>query len=158
MKASSISQIKKELKYASKEELIEIVLRIGKYKVENKELLSYLLFDSSDEQGYIDKIKLYMDFQFEIINRENYYFIKKSVRKILRVTKRFIKYSKNIETETTLLIHFCKNLEEMDPSYKYNQVLLNMYFRQLNLIEKNLEEMHEDLSYDFRREVDLLIK
>ncbi|CAI8190025.1 hypothetical protein OAP07_05390 [Bacteroidia bacterium] len=158
MKASSISQIKKELKYASKEELIEIVLRIGKYKVENKELLSYLLFDSSDEQGYIDKIKVYMDFQFEIINRENYYFIKKSVRKILRVTKRFIKYSKNIETETTLLIHFCKNLEEMDPSYKYNQVLLNMYFRQLNLIEKNLEKMHEDLSYDFRREVDLLIK
>lgn len=158
MKASSISQIKKELKYASKEELIEIILRIGKYKVENKELLSYLLFDSSDEQGYIDKIKVYMDFQFEIINRENYYFIKKSVRKILRVTKRFIKYSKNIETETTLLIHFCKNLEEMDPSYKYNQVLLNMYFRQLNLIEKNLEKMHEDLSYDFRREVDLLIK
>mgnify|MGYP001487981087 FL=1 len=158
MKASSISQIKKELKYASKEELIEIVLRIGKYKVENKELLSYLLFDSSDEQGYIDKIKVYMDFQFEIVNRENYYFIKKSVRKILRVTKRFIKYSKNIETETTLLIHFCKNLEEMDPSYKYNQVLLNMYFRQLNLIEKNLEKMHEDLSYDFRREVDLLIK
>ncbi|MBL6729493.1 MAG: hypothetical protein ISP74_01105 [Bacteroidia bacterium] len=158
MKASSISQIKKELKFASKEELIEIVLRIGKYKVENKELLSYLLFDSSDEQGYIDKIKVYMDFQFEIINRENYYFIKKSVRKILRVTKRFIKYSKNIETETTLLIHFCKNLEEMDPSYKYNQVLLNMYFRQLSLIEKNLEKMHEDLSYDFRREVDLLIK
>ncbi len=158
MKASSISQIKKELKYASKEELIEIVLRIGKYKVENKELLSYLLFDSSDEQGYIDKIKVYMDFQFEIVNRENYYFIKKSVRKILRITKRFIKYSKNIETETTLLIHFCKNLEEMDPSYKYNQVLLNMYFRQLNLIEKNLEKMHEDLSYDFRREVDLLIK
>jgi|TARA_B100001059_G_scaffold223652_1_gene248879 hypothetical protein len=158
MKASSISQIKKELKYASKEELIGIVLRIGKYKVENKELLSYLLFDSSDEQGYIDKIKVYINFQFEIINRENYYFIKKSVRKILRVTKRFIKYSKNIETETTLLIHFCKNLEEMDPSYKYNQVLLNMYFRQLNLIEKNLEKMHEDLSYDFRREVDLLIK
>ncbi|MDG1725481.1 MAG: hypothetical protein P8I11_07310 [Bacteroidia bacterium] len=158
MKASSISQIKKELKYASKEELIEIVLRIGKHKVENKELLSYLLFNSNDEQGYIDKIKVYMDFQFEIINRENYYFIKKSVRKILRTTKRFIKYSKNIETETTLLIHFCKNLEEMDPSYKYNQVLLNMYLKQLNLIEKNLEKMHEDLSYDFRREVDLLTK
>ena len=71
MKASSISQIKKELQYVSKEELIEIVLRIGKYKIENKELLSYLLLDSSDEEGYIEKIKMYMDFQFEIINREN---------------------------------------------------------------------------------------
>ena len=79
MKASSISQIKKELQYSTKDELIEIVLRIGKYKVENKELLSYLLFDSSDEEGYIEKIKMYIDFQFEIINRENYYYIKKSV-------------------------------------------------------------------------------
>lgn len=158
MKASSISQIKKELQYSTKEELIEIVLRIGKYKVENKELLSYLLFDSSDEEGYIEKIKMYMDFQFEIINRENYYYIKKSVRKILRTTKRFIKYTKNIETETTLLIHFCRNLEEMDPTYKYNQVLTNMYQRQLGLIEKNLDKMHEDLSYDFRREVDTLVK
>lgn len=158
MKASSISQIKKELQYSTKEELIEIVLRIGKYKVENKELLSYLLFDSSDEEGYIEKIKMYMDFQFEIINRENYYYIKKSVRKILRTTKRFIKYTKNIETETTLLIHFCRNLEEMDPTYKYNQVLTNMYQRQLGLVEKNLNKMHEDLSYDFRREVDTLVQ
>ena len=158
MKASSISQIKKELQYSTKEELIEIVLRIGKYKVENKELLSYLLFDSNDEEGYIEKIKMYIDFQFEIINRENYYYIKKSVRKILRTTKRFIKYTKNIETETTLLIHFCRNLEEMDPTYKYNQVLTNMYKRQLGLIEKNLDKMHEDLSYDFRREVDTLVK
>jgi hypothetical protein len=158
MKASSISQIKKELQYSTKEELIEIVLRIGKYKIENKELLSYLLLDSSDEEGYIEKIKMYMDFQFEIINRENYYYIKKSVRKILRTTKRFIKYTKNIETETTLLIHFCRNLEGMDPSYKYNQVLTNMYQRQLGLIEKNLDKMHEDLSYDFRREVDTLIQ
>ena len=57
MKASSIAQIKKEIQFNTKEELIEIVLRLGKYKVENKELLSYLLFDSHDEEGYIEKIK-----------------------------------------------------------------------------------------------------
>ena len=158
MKASSISQIKKELQFIEKEELIEIVLRLGKYKVENKELLSYLLFDSHDEEGYIVKIKEYIDFQFEVINRENYYYIKKSIRKILRTTKRFIKYSKNIETEATLLIHFCRNLEEMEPSYKYNQVLTNMYERQLNLVEKNLNKMHEDLRYDYQMEIDALIR
>ena len=95
MKASSIAQIKKELQFIEKEELFEIVLRLGKYKVENKELLSYLLFDSHDEEGYIVKIKEYIDFQFEVINRENYYYIKKSIRKILRTTNRFIKYSNN---------------------------------------------------------------
>ena len=158
MKASSIAQIKKELQFIEKEELFEIVLRLGKYKVENKELLSYLLFDSHDEEGYIVKIKEYIDFQFEVINRENYYYIKNSIRKILRTTKRFIKYSKNIETEATLLIHFCRNLEEMEPSYKYNQVLTNMYERQLNLVEKNLNKMHEDLRYDYQMEIDALIR
>ena len=46
----------------------------------------------------------------------------------------------------------------MDPSYKYNQVLTNMYERQLGLVEKNLNKMHEDLRYDYQIEIDALIR
>jgi hypothetical protein len=129
---------------------------LGKYKVENKELLSYLLFEAADEDGYIAYIKTNMDLQFEVINRESYYYIKKSVRKILRLTKRFIKYSKKLETETSLLIHFCENLKKMEPSYLNNQVLMNMFSRQISLIEKNIDKMHEDLRYDFEKEISTL--
>ena len=156
MKPSSISQIKKELKHLSKEELEEIVLRVGKYKVENKELLSYLLFQSSHEDGYIDSVKEYIDEQFELVNLQNYYYIKKSVRKILRNIKKFIKYSKLPETEASLLIHFCRRLKQMDPSYRYNTVLTNMFDRQLALSEKTIAKMHEDLQYDYKIELEEL--
>ena len=115
MKAVPITRIKKELQHLSQEELVDIVLRVGKYKVENKELLTYLLFEASDEDGYIEVVKEYIDEQFELVNLQNYYYIKKSVRKILRTIKKYIKYSKLPETETALLIHFCRKLKAMDP-------------------------------------------
>ncbi len=156
MKAVSIANIKKELKHLSQEELVEIVLRVGKYKVENKELLTYLLFEANDEDGYIDVVKSYIDEQFDYINLQSYYYIKKSVRKILRTIKKYIKFSKKAETETALLIHFCKKLQEMEPTYSANTVLINMYERQLGLAEKTLEKMHEDLQYDYRMELEAL--
>ena len=138
MKAVPITRIKKELQHLSQEELVDIVLRVGKYKVENKELLTYLLFEASDEDGYIEVVKEYIDEQFELVNLQNYYYIKKSVRKILRTIKKYIKYSKLPETETALLIHFCRKLKAMDPSYRNNTVLTNMFERQLGLAEKTI--------------------
>lgn len=156
MKAVSITHIKKELQHLEKEQLVEIVLRMGKYKVENKELLTYLLFESHDEDGYIDIVKEYIDEQFEYINLQNYYFIKKSVRKILRTIKKYVRYSKKAETEAALLIHFCKKLKEMEPSYSRNVVLSNMFERQLGLAEKTVAKLHEDLQYDYKLEIENL--
>ena len=42
MKAASIVTIRKELKHKSSEELQKLCLRLAAYKVENKELLTYL--------------------------------------------------------------------------------------------------------------------
>ena len=156
MKAVPITRIKKELQHLSQEELVEIVLRVGKYKVENKEFLTYLLFEASDEDGYIDVVKEYINEQFECINQQNYYFIKKSVRKILRTIKKYVKFSKKPETEAALLIHFCRKLKKMEPSYINNTVLTNMFDRQLGLAEKTIEKMHEDLQYDYKLEIEEL--
>jgi hypothetical protein len=53
MKPATISQLKQELKNRSSDELLKLCLDLTKYKKENKELLSYLLFEESDEQTYI---------------------------------------------------------------------------------------------------------
>ena len=45
-----------------------------------------------------------------------YFYIKKSVRKILRMAKKYIRYSKNKETEIEILLHFCTVLKNMKPS------------------------------------------
>ncbi len=153
MKAATLSQIKKEIQHLEADELRTILLRVTKYRVENKELLTYLLFESHNEDGYIELVKEYIDEQFEYINQQNFYFIKKSVRKILRTVKKYIKYSKLPETEASLLIHFCRRLKAMSPSYTRNTVLMNMYERQLNLAEKTISKLHEDLQYDYNLEI-----
>ena len=80
---------------------------MSRFKKENKELLTYILFESADEQSYIVSVKRGIDEEFEQINRSSTYFIKKSIRKILRNTRKYIRYSGKKETEVELLIYFC---------------------------------------------------
>ena len=153
MKAASVKQIKDELKQHSKEELISLCLHLSKFKKENKELLSYLLYDVDNEAGYIKDIKIEVDEQFEEINRKTYYFIKKSVRKILRNIKKYIRYSKKKETEVELLLYFCKKLKNFTPSIKRSVRLQNIFNRQVLLIKKIVTTLHEDLQYDYEVEL-----
>lgn len=156
MKIASVKELKDELKHRSKEELLEYCLQLSKFKKENKELLTYLLFDSTDEEEYIRQIKLDMDDQFQEINTKNFYLIKKSVRKILKGIKKYIRYSKKKETEVELLLYFCSKLINFKPSIKRNTTLLNLYTRQLNMAKKAISLLHEDLQYDYEQELENL--
>jgi len=156
MKTATIKEIKDELKHLSKDELLEFCLRLGKFKKENKELLTYLLFEASNEAYYVEGLKQTIDLQFEQVNTKTYYFIKKSVRKILREIKKHIRYSKNKETTVELLIYFCKKLASFNPSINKSIALRNIYDRQMILINKTIKELDEDLQYDYRRELENL--
>ena len=149
MKAVSVVTIKKELKHRSSEELLELCLRLSKFKKENKELLTYLLFESHDESGYIETVKAEIDEQFETINTNSYFYIKKSVRKILRNIKKYARYSLKKETEVELLLHFCTALKDFEPSIFKNITLNNIYDRQIIAIKKIVSNLHEDLQYDY---------
>lgn len=157
MKAVTIKALKTELSNCSPNELFEICLRLTKFKKENKELLSYLLFQSADEEGFINDLKSEIDFQFTQINSKNYYFIKKSVRKILRFVKANIRYSKNKETEIELLLYFCAVLKNSKPSIDQNLVLKNIFIREIAGIKKKVAVLHEDLQYDYKLELDKLL-
>lgn len=149
MKAVNLPEIKKELNMLSSSELQQLCLRLARFKKENKELLTYLLFESQSESGYIETVKQFMDDEFELINTNNFYYIKKSIRKILRNVKKFIRYSQKKETEVELLLYFCEKLRDFKPSIKRSTQLQNMYFRQLELASKTISKLHEDLQYDY---------
>lgn len=149
MKAVSVVTIRKELKHKTSEELAELCLRLSRFKKENKELLTYLLFEADSEAGYIETVKAEIDEQFEIINTDSFFYIKKSVRKILRNTKKYIRYSLNKETEVELLLYFCKKLKTMKPSISRNTTLTNLYDRNIEAITKKILVLHEDLQYDY---------
>lgn len=153
MKAASLKDIITELKHHSAEELLDLCIHLVKSKKENKELLTYLLFESTDEEAYIQSIKNKMDADFEAINTKTFFYIKKSVRKILKEIKKFIRYSQNKETEVELLIYFCRKLKDFKPSISRNTALTNLYNRQLDYIRKKINTLHEDLQYDYNLEL-----
>jgi len=157
MKAASLSHLKQEMKNRSSNELLEICLRLGRFKKENKELLTYLLFEIQDEQTYVESIKKEIDRQFQEINKSNIYFAKKSLRKIVRTTNKFIRYSGRKQTEVELLVHFCQCLKESGISMDNSIALSNLYNRQIQKIKKAISTLHEDLQYDYGIELKSLL-
>ena len=156
MKPVTVSVLKQELKTHSQHELIELCLKLAKFKKENKELLTYLLYDAEDEDGYIREIKEEVDLGFEEINKANLYYIKKGCRKNLRQIKKYIRYSKKKETEAELLLYFCSKIKELQPKQRSSQQMINMYDRQLAMATKAMSTLHEDLQYDFKLEIEQL--
>jgi hypothetical protein len=156
MKAASLKEIKTDLTYKTQQELLELCLRLIRFKKENKELLTYLLFEISDEEGYIKGIKNEMDGEFEAINTNSYFYIRKSIRKILRLIKKYIRYSQNKETEVELLLYFCTKLKSFQPTITKSKALVNLYTRNLEFIKNKVTLLHEDLQYDFQLEIENL--
>lgn len=158
MKAATIHQIKKELLELEPPVLIDTILRLAKYKKESKELLSYLLFDAHDDNGFIEDVKHEIDGQFEEINKNNFYWAKKSVRKILRNINKYIRFSGSKETEVIFLIYFCNSLKKAGLVYKGSTQINNVYESQLKKIKKAMEKLNEDLQFDYHSEIEALEK
>ena len=153
MKAASISDIKQELTNIPPQKLLELCLRLAKYKKDNKELLNYLLFEAHDEQAYISNVKTEIEEAFADINRSNLYFAKKSLRKILRNTAKHIRYTASKQAEVELLLYFCYTLKDSGIPLKTSTVLNNLYQFQLKKTAKVIDTLHEDLQYDYLKQL-----
>lgn len=160
MKAASSKYIKDELSTRSKADLLALCLRLARFKKENKELLTYLLFDADDEQAYIENVKLWMTDEFISINnnRRTHYHTKKSVRRVLKNVKKYIRYSGNKETEVILLIAFCNIYKDQIPLARKRLVYMNIYDRQVELVKKRVLLLHEDLQFEYELEIKGLVE
>lgn len=153
MKSANIREIRKELKELPPQQVMELCLRLCRFKKDNKELLTYLLFEAHDESGYMESVKFEIDERFEQVNRKSPYFVRKSFRSILSMTRKYIRYSGNKETEVEILLHFCQKLKDFKPDIRQNKRQLNLYAKLTEQIEKKISLLHEDLQYDFYREL-----
>jgi hypothetical protein len=156
MNIATLAQIKRELKLMPPERQSEIILRLAKYKKETKELLHYLIYEVEDESSYIEAVKEDIDEAFEQVNGTNLYWAKKTIRKTLRITTKYIRFSGQKQTEVELLIYFCQVLRDSGLPIDESTVLENLYDRQIIKIEKALSYLHEDLQFDYQTEVDEL--
>lgn len=156
MEIASISEIKQELKHLPPETLQQHIIRLTKFKKENKELLNYLLFEAGNEDFFIQKVKEEIDDQFLNLNRSSMYLAKKTLRKVLRTVHKYIRFSGNRQTEIELLIYFCKKMKSSRLNYRHNRVVFNMYINQMKRINKVLTGLHEDLQYDYKEQLESL--
>lgn len=156
MKTATVKQIKDELKLLSPPEIMELTLRLSRFKKENKELLTYLLFEASNEDLFVKECKAEIAQGFAEINASSIFFIKKTVRKILKSTKKYIRYSNEKTTEVELLLYFCKELKGLTTHFNRSSILQGIFETQLRMARKATEKLHEDLQYDYEMEIEEL--
>jgi len=151
MKTATIQEIKQELQALPNNDLVELMLKLARSKKENKELLTFLLFEAHDIEGYIEGVKKEMEAAFLDINVSHVYFAKKTIRKVLRITNKYIRFSGSKQAEAELLIHFCRLVKDSGIKIDKNPALKNLYQNQLKKIEKAMESLHEDMQYDLNK-------
>lgn len=156
MRTATITELKKELNTVPPAELVELCLRLAKFKKESKELLTYLLFEAHDLDAYIASVKEFIDLEFASLSTSHLYYTKKTLRKILRITNKHIRFTGSKQAEAELLLFFCEKMRHSGIKLDNSVQLSNLYFQQLRKIEKSIAAQHEDLQYDYRKKLDAL--
>ena len=155
MKTTSLQDLKKELQELPPKELIELCIALAKYKKDNKEYLGYLLFESHNKTAFIAEIKTAMDEHFvELQNQSNLYYVKKGLRKQLRLLTKYSKYINDKTSTAELLIYFCKKLKHSGIPFHKNKLIVNMYALQLKRINALVISFHEDLQQDYKPDLE----
>src|SRR6476620_9235033 len=126
MDIHSTAEITKEIKTYTAAELQKIILRLARYKKENKELIGFIIFKSEDKDQFIIEAKKDIDLGFSEVNKSNLYLAKKTLRKILRTINKYIKFSADPVTELELRIYYCNKLKQSGIPFHKMQVLQNL--------------------------------
>lgn len=154
MNVASLQEIKSEIQNLSAKELSEICIQLAKYKKDNKEYIGYLLFESQQRDTYIQQLKSEVDALFsEIEISKNYYYTKKSLRKILRIINKYGKYIADKSVSADLLLYFCMKIKESNIPLKKSLALEKIYTGQIKKINVLIKTLHEDLQADYLTEL-----
>ena len=123
-----------------------------RFKKDNKELLTYLLFLAEDENAYVRLLCDEIDEQFLCTPNMH----KKTLRKVIRWMDKCLRFSGIKETEVQVRLHFCTSLKNSATPYRRHKVMTNMFVGQLKKIHKALESLHPDVQSEFRAEIENL--
>ncbi|MFC4871930.1 hypothetical protein [Negadavirga shengliensis] len=156
MRIPGISEIRKELKFLDEKKLIELVLDLGKLNRENKAYLYFKLFEEDNPRLFIEMVQEELMTEFQKANTNHYHFAKKSAQAIRRKLNKNLKLTKDKAAHIDLLVFFCRKLKEYGYLDFRHPVIDNVYLMQMTKIEKLIAGLHEDLQYDYNKELEEL--
>jgi len=152
-----LQEIKKEVQHLDDKQAALLLLRMARFKKENKELLAYLLFDADDELAFAESFKQDMGLMMSQLTLRGYD-AAKQLRKVLKLTNKYIKFTGSKQVETELLLAFCRNYlvyADRRTSFKPLRLIL---VKQLEKAYKAIKKLHEDLQFDYSTEFDTLVE
>ncbi len=152
MNVLSIGEVKKNLKHLTDDELSALLIKLAKYKKVNKEYLSFLLLNESNEDLYVEEVKEHLTELLDNINQSSIQYAKKTLRKVLRVLKQCSAFSEKDVTQLELSVFFCNELNKLQRSIRNHSIVQGMYNREVTKIDKIMKCMHEDLVADYETE------
>ena len=153
MVAASTKIIKETLDNKNNTELKELVNKLIKFKKENKELASYILFYENEEHEFVADAKTAIQTQFEEVNTKTVFYAKKGLRKMLRIAAKFCKYSSEKTTTVDLGIFTASLLMTLPIHLKTSTLIKNMYSSNLKKINTTLQTLHEDIQFDYNQQI-----
>lgn len=142
------AEIKKELQQLSSAEIAVLCLRLSRFKKENKELLTYLLFKSHNPDVFVQEYKAEMNLQFAKLSGSNYLVVK-GLRKISQEMNNNIRYTGSDEVKLELLLHFCSNYINYVDYHSHYKTLRNVFYRSAEKVKAAIGKLHEDLQHDY---------
>ncbi len=155
MNPAGIAEIKTELKELDKAQLLELLLAMAKYKKDNKEYMGYLLFEAHDKPNLVAEVKKIIDAQMEEHKQQsNLYYVKKGLRKTLRIVNKYCKYAADKALAADLHIYFCSALKNSGIPYYKNKLIVNLYAQEIKKINALVNALHEDVRADYQSAIE----
>lgn len=156
MSPASVEDIKKELQRLPPKKVLELTLRLARFKKENKELLTYLLFEAGDEQGYVQSLQFEIDEQLQRISKAPSATVKKQLRRITTLINRQSKYIGNKASSAELHLYLCFGLLNHPEKLLTITSANTIFHQQLNKASRLVPLLEEDLQHDFQLKIDQL--
>ena len=154
MYTAGVREIRQELEAQSPKELINIIQRLARFKKENKELLTFLLFEAHDLDGHLAAVREELLTSMLDIQPERIYLAKKTVRKTLRIANKHIRLIGSKAAEAEIRLHVCRLLQQSGLPIERNPVLQRIFQTQMRTARKAIDTLHEDLQWELLREAD----
>ena len=158
MSPATIEDIKKELQTLPAKKVLELTLKLARFKKENKELLTYLLFEAGDTEGYVQSLQIEIDEMMADIHKAPSAVVKKQLRRITRLITRQGKYMASKSAAAELHLHFCTSISQHPENLLNITSAQTIYQQQVNKLSKLIPTLESDLQYDLQQKFDTLTR
>jgi len=143
-----LNELKRELDGMPLPQVVKLCIRLAKLKVENKELLHYLLFYSNDSLAYAELLKtdILGAFHLPFVNA---FTLAKRLRKSMRIIAKYIRFTSDRAGESELLLAL---VNEYIDTYRFeyrNAALARIVVRCMKKTSDNIVKLHEDIQADY---------